>query len=225
MTRADDAAAAAQRLFPPGAEVAACLVGMAPRAFDSEQVAVAHAVPARRAEFAAGRAAVRRALDALGLPPLAVPMAESRAPVWPSGLVGSITHADGLALAAVAPSRQCGALGLDAEPDEPLPMDLLASVTRPEERRWVAAQSDPGRAARMIFVAKEAAYKCQFPLSQSVIGFDAMRIAFGAGGRVEATFTVPVLPFLQGQRLTGHMTVAAGLVLAGFSLSARADTA
>ena len=221
MTRAQQAASAAQALFPPGAEVAACVIGDAPDLLPVEEGAVATAVPARKAEFAAGRAAVRCALAGLGLPAIAVPMADNRAPVWPPGLAGSITHADGIALAVLAPSRTCQALGLDAEPDEPLPADLIPTIARPEERRWIAAQSDPGRAARMVFAAKEAAYKCQFPVSRSVIGFEALRISFTPGGVVEASFAVPVLPFVAGQSLTGRMSFAAGLMLCGFSLPAR----
>lgn len=215
--RADQAAAVAQRLFPPGAEVAACAIGAAPPPWPSEAPAIAAAVPARQAEFAAGRAAVRAALNALGLPAVAVPVAGTRAPVWPSGIVGSITHSDGLALAVLAPSRHCGGLGFDAEPDAPFPEDLVGSVTHRDERRWLAAQRDPLSAARMIFVAKEAAYKCQFPASQAVLGFDALRIGFSGEGRIEATFTIAVPPFTVGQRLQGRIARGAGLVMAGFS--------
>lgn len=221
--RVSEAAALAQRLFPPGAEVAACRIGAAPPPLPPEVAAVAAAVPARQAEFAAGRAAVRAALAALGLPPVAVPVTETRAPAWPRGIVGSLTHADGLALAVLAPARQSAALGLDAEPDAPFPEDLVESVTRPEERRWLATQADPLNAARLIFVAKEAAYKCQFPASHAVIGFDALRIGFGPDGKVQAEFTIPVPPFARGQRLHGRILRGAGLVLAGFNRPARAN--
>jgi 4'-phosphopantetheinyl transferase EntD len=220
MRRVDEAAAVAQPMFPPGAEVAACLIGAAPPPWPSEAPAVAAAVPARQAEFAAGRAAVRAALDALGLPAVAVPVGQTRAPVWPSGIVGSITHSDGLALAVLAPARQCAGLGFDAEPDAPFPEDLVESVTRPEERLWLARQPDPLTAARMIFVAKEAAYKCQFPASRAVLGFDALRIGFGADGKVEAVFTIPVPPFAVGQRLKGRVARGAGLIMAGFTRGA-----
>ena len=221
--RVSEAAALAQRLFPPGAEVAACRIGAAPPPLPPEAAAVAAAVPARQAEFAAGRAAVRAALAALGLPAVAVPVTETRAPAWPRGIVGSITHSDGLALAVLAPARQSAGLGLDAEPDAPFPEDLVDSVTRPEERRWLATQPEPLNAARQIFVAKEAAYKCQFPASHAVIGFDALRIGFGRDGGVQAEFMIPVPPFSRGDRLSGRMGRGAGLVLAGFTLPARVN--
>ncbi|WP_323040298.1 4'-phosphopantetheinyl transferase family protein [Gemmobacter sp.] len=217
MHRADKAAAAAQALFPPGAEVAAVAIGTAPPPWPTEAAAVASAIPARQAEFAAGRAAARAALEALGLPPVALPASRMRAPCWPSGIAGSICHTDGLALAVLAPTRQCLSLGLDAEPDEPFPEDLVDSVTLPAERRWIAAQPDPSRAARLIFVAKEAAYKCQFPASHTLIGFDAIRIDPRPQGRLTATFMRPVAPFNPGDRLSGRHGRGGGLVLAGFT--------
>lgn len=217
-SRADEAAAAGQRLFPPGCEVAAYAIGEAPEPWRMEAPAVAGAVPARKAEFAAGRAAARTALVALGLPEVAIPTLQTRAPSWPPGIAGSIAHADGVAMAVLAPSRQCRALGLDIEPDSPFPEDLLSSVTLPSERRWLAAQTDPARAARLIFTAKEAAYKCQFPLSQSLIGFEAIAITMMTGNRLRATFTRDVAPFAKGQSLYGRVTHAAGLIITGFIL-------
>ncbi len=222
MERAEAAATAAQTLFPPGSEVAACAIGTAPPPFPVEAAAVAGAVPTRRDEFAAGRAAARAALVALGLPPAAVPVGASRAPCWPPGIAGSITHADGMALAVLAPSMQCAGIGIDAEPDAPFPDDLLTNVTRPEERRWLAGRPDPARAARLMFCAKEAAYKCQFPQSQSLIGFDAIQIAIDIPNRLlVARFMIAVPPFANGTVLRGRFTRAAGLWLAGFSLPAR----
>lgn len=222
MERAETAATAAQLLFPPGSEVAGCAIGSAPPPFPLEAAAVAGAVPNRQAEFAAGRAAARAALDALGLPAAAVPVGASRAPCWPPGITGSITHTDGVALAVLAPAKQCAGLGLDAEPDAPFPDDLLPSVTRPEERRWLAGRPDPARAARLMFCAKEAAYKCQFPQSQSLIGFDAIQIAIDIPNRLLiARFMIAVPPFAEGALLRGRFGRAAGLWLAGFSLPAR----
>lgn len=179
---------------------------------------MARALPARRAEFAAGRAAARAALAALGLPPGAIPMGPDRAPVWPRGVAGSITHAGGIALAVAARTSAFVALGLDAEPDDPLPEDAAAEILRPEERAACAAAPDPGRAARLVFAAKEAAYKAQHPLSRRLIGFAALSVALGPGPRLAAEFTEPVPPFAPGDRIRGASARGAGLVLAGFAL-------
>jgi 4'-phosphopantetheinyl transferase EntD len=215
--RARAAAALARTLFGPGVAVAGRAIGDAPPPWPEEAAALARPVPARRAEFAAGRAAARDAMAALGLPPLAVPMGADRAPVWPPGLAGSITHADGIALAAVARSADIALLGLDAEPDAPLPRELWDEVLRPEERAAAAAAPDPGRAARLVFAAKEAAYKAQHPRSGRLLGFGALAVTLGPGAALAATFAEPAPPFRPGDRLDGRAARGAGLLLAGVS--------
>ncbi len=107
------------------------------------------ALPSRRAEFAAGRAAARRALAALGLSPAAIPMAPDRSPVWPPDVAGSIPHADGIALAVVARTAAHAALGLDVEPDDALPADATEEILLSEERDRCAAAPDPDRTASL----------------------------------------------------------------------------
>ena len=149
-------------------------------------------------------------------------MGADRAPAWPPGVAGSITHAEGIALAVAARASAFVALGLDAEPDEPLPEDAAAEILRPGERAACAALPDPGWAARLVFAAKEAAYKAQHPLSRRLIGFAALAVTLGPGNRLSAEFTEPAPPFAPGDRLAGAWTRGAGLVLAGFALQPRA---
>ncbi len=123
----------------------------------------------RRVEFMAGRAHARAALAALGLPPLALPMGANRAPTWPSGIVGSISHAGDLVVAVVAPVRLLHGIGIDVEPATPLDEDLLERVCRPEELARIrdgsmhAPNPDPSHQAKLIFSAKESVYKCIAP--------------------------------------------------------------
>src|SRR5688572_29707947 len=57
------------------------------------------AVPKRQAEFRAGRYCAMTALTALDarFAGCEVGRADSGAPVWPAGIVGSISHSDGMA--------------------------------------------------------------------------------------------------------------------------------
>ncbi|NGM44050.1 4'-phosphopantetheinyl transferase superfamily protein [Rhodobacter sp. SGA-6-6] len=199
--------ALARQLLPPGTAVAAAdparlwplLAGEAPPA----------AVPARLAEFSAGRHAARAALQALGLPPAAIPMAADRAPVWPKGVAGSITHTRRACLAA---ARRGGGLGIDLEEDEDLPADLWDSVLLPEEQDWARGQAAPGRAAKLAFSAKEAAYKAQYARSRRLFGFDTLALSFHGDG-FTATFRAAAAPFAMGDRLQGRWGRAAGHVL------------
>jgi 4'-phosphopantetheinyl transferase EntD len=120
----------------------------------------ASVVKVRRASGAA-RLAARELLARLGHPQCPVPKGPAGAPVWPPGLVGSLSHDDEIALAAVARSRDFRAVGIDVEPAAPLPADLLDIVATARERPGLAA--DPLR-GRLLFAAKEAVYKAVFPL-------------------------------------------------------------
>lgn len=112
----------------------------------TELAVVAKAVERRRHEFATGRALLRQLMESRQ--PIAV--GRSRAPELPSGWVGSLAHDRAIAVAAVSQSPSVAALGIDVEPDEPLPADIARVVLRPEERRLDA---------HLAFTLKEAAYK------------------------------------------------------------------
>lgn len=178
--------------------------------FDAEAKAMTGAVPARRAEFAAGRQAARRAMGR-NLP---IPMALNRAPQWPAGIAGSITHAGGWAFAVTGSADQ--RIGADLEVDEDLPADLWPIVLTPQETAWVNAQPAPGRIARLIFSIKECAYKAQFPLSGQIFGFEVLEtIVDLKNRRFDAVFQQDIAPFSVGDTLSGRFSIGDGLILTG----------
>lgn len=166
---------------------------------------VSGAVPSRLAEFAAGRAAARLALADIGAPPMSIPMRSDRAPDWPAELQGSITHADGLALAAVI--RAPATIGIDLEPDADLPPDTLDLILTPAER----ATFDP-RAARAVFSAKESFFKAQYPRTDAMIGFDAVTVALSDHG-FTVTLAIDLPGFPRGTVLQGGLSRASGHIL------------
>lgn len=160
-------------------------------------------IPERQQEFAAGRAAVRLCMAELGLAPLPVPAAPDRAPLWPQGLAGSITHSATACLAAL--TRAPRLIGLDIEPDQPLDPAVHALVLRPEER----GTPDP----LLVFSAKEAAYKAQYPLTRTLFGFEVMQIRLAPPDRVTAIFRESIGPFAAGSRLEGRYARVGGHLL------------
>ncbi|GHE16133.1 4'-phosphopantetheinyl transferase family protein [Streptomyces alanosinicus] len=130
-----------------------------------------HALPKRRREFTATRVCARRALRALGIPPAPILPGSHGAPQWPAGVVGSLTHRRGYCAAAVARATDLLALGIDAEPNAPLPPAVVTTFALPEERRHLRAHPDhPGvHRDRLLFSAKESVYKAWFPLTQRVL--------------------------------------------------------
>lgn len=176
-------------------------------------------VPQREAEFRAGRMAARAAMADLGISPAAVPRGADRAPLWPEGLYGSLTHTEGLALAVVM--RQGGeSPGIDLEPAADLPAELIPAILTPRERAWAAAEPQPGLAARLIFVAKEAGYKAQYPLSRSLLGFQEAEFEAISGGAFRLRLMRSAGPLPQGFTFGGRYGFAAGFICAGALLPA-----
>lgn len=193
--------AALEALLGPGVRFATRAVGAvdAGALFPEEAEGVARAVDARRLEHAAGRAAARAALRELGLTPGAIRKGAGGAPEWPAGVVGSITHTREWALAVVARGADVGGLGVDAEPDAPIEPSLWPSISTEAER----ATLDP-IAARRLFCAKEAAYKCQYPRSGTLLEFQDLELSW-RGDAFEARFTRAVRPFACGDVVSGRI--------------------
>jgi enterobactin synthetase component D / holo-[acyl-carrier protein] synthase len=170
--------------------------------FPDEAAAVARAVDRRRREFATGRSLAREALAGLGMAPASVPPGERGAPRWPPGVIGSITHCTGYRAAAVARADRVRALGIDAEPDGPLPEGVLDRVSLPGERamlRDLAALrglAAPGpRWDLLLFSAKESVYKAWFPMTGRWLGFEDAELTIdpGAGDPGAGTFAARIL--------------------------------
>lgn len=138
-----------------------------------EQQFLSKAAPKRVHEFAGGRACARAGLRQLGYGVVALPIGADRAPVWPAGTTGSITHTDGYCAAVVARCAQIRALGLDAEPAGSVRPDVWRRICTPDELEGLRAQSDQDalRSATLIFSAKEAFYKCQHTLTGQWLNF------------------------------------------------------
>ena len=196
-----------------------------------EEELVAAATPARREEFAAGRACARAALVQLGVPTGPIGRAGRGAPRWPDRVVGSITHCAGYRAAAVARRDDLLALGIDAEPNERLPDGVLPLVSNPPERVHLDAllRSHPEIAwDRLLFSAKESVYKCWYPIMGTWLDFTGANITFDpASGRFGAQLlSRPLL--LAGRpaaQLDGRWVVIDGLILTALALSATARPA
>lgn len=143
---------------------------------DIEAAAVRSAAPARRTQFAAARSAARTALLKLGASPQAIPRADSGAPLWPAGIVGSLAHSEHWALACVAQSGHWQALGVDIEPRAPLTAEARDYVLTASERE------SSGEQGRLLFCAKECLHKCLHPLSGLTLEFDEVAVQLRGAG-------------------------------------------
>jgi 4'-phosphopantetheinyl transferase EntD len=175
-----NAAPAIAALFAPGAVAYQTRETIAAATLlPAEQPSVARAAPKRVAEFAAGRACARAALVQLGYGAVALPVGTDRAPRWPNGATGSITHTHGYCAAVAAATNQIRALGLDAEPPDSVKPHLWRRICCPEELAVLLAQEETQAiiAATLIFSAKEAFYKCQYALTGEWLGFTDLSVS------------------------------------------------
>ena len=139
----------------------------------------------RRREFAAGRACARAALERIGVADAVLLSNPDRTPVWPASVVGSISHCDSYSAAAVALRTDVLSLGLDVESRGRVGRDLLLRICNERERSAVealASQAEEDWAA-IFFSAKEAAYKCYFPITGKLLGFHDVELRVDPGRR------------------------------------------
>lgn len=207
-------------LFPLGVIVHSAAPGEIEGAlYDEEEQQIARAVEKRRAEYRAARVLARRALSELGLPPSPIVNAPDRAPIFPEGCVGTITHTRSLCLVALAHADDYLALGADVEAATPLKESLFETILRPEEQAALRELDPSDRAlrAKLIFSIKEAAYKAQYPLSKRYFGFSGMRVEV-QDGMFEAEMTIDAPPFPQGHRFRGRYAIEGGLILSALAL-------
>lgn len=151
--------------------------GLAPH--PREAHLVEKAVDKRKREFTSARHCARVAMGRLGLEPAPIMRGEMGSPVWPNGVVGSLTHCDGYRAAAVGFALQIRSVGIDAEPHEALPDGVLGAVSLPAERDVLATRTDDEvHWDKLLFCAKEATYKAWYPLTGRWLGFEDAHITF-----------------------------------------------
>ncbi|HWU08939.1 MAG TPA: 4'-phosphopantetheinyl transferase superfamily protein [Streptomyces sp.] len=161
--------------------------------YPEEERLVARSVDRRRHEFAAVRVCARRAMAALGVPPAPVLRGHRGMPLWPEGTVGSMTHCDGYRAAVLARASEVRAVGIDAEPNEPLPEGVWEVISVPSERARapMGANAPAVHWDRLVFSAKESVFKTWFPLTRIELDFQEADVSFrtGPGSGTEGTFT------------------------------------
>lgn len=143
--------------------------------------AVARSVHKRQAEFYFGRLAARQALDALGISAAEVGIGASRQPLWPVGVIGSISHTHTYAAAVVLPHGKCSGIGIDLEhiagPDAAAA--LSATTVSAEELDYLEALAGVlplNTLLTTVFSAKESLFKAAFNVVGRYFDFSAAHV-------------------------------------------------
>lgn len=183
--------------------------------FPQEEAAVARAVPKRRQEFATGRNCARKALAKLNVGAGAIVPGPNREPMWPSGIVGSITHCEGYCAAAVALSASVRTIGIDAELNEPLPDSVGKLIMRRDEQKMLL-ELPKGQVCwdRLLFSIKESIYKAWFSVEQHWLDFAEARVSIApeADTFVAQILGRPANPVFQSP-VIGKFIVTRGVML------------
>lgn len=142
--------------------------------FPEERLSLGRAVPSRIHEFAAGRCCSRAALARLGISSGPVLVGSHREPLFPPGVVGSITHTRDFCAAAVALKGRTVSLGIDAEANQTLPEgvgELVMEAAELQEFSGVVLAPEIAVDA-LLFSAKESVFKAVFPFARTYFGFE-----------------------------------------------------
>ena len=139
-----------------------------------EEAIASGSVKSRQASGAA-RIVARELLASAGYGICAVPKALSGAPTWPSEIVGSLAHDSFVAVAAVAPIREFAGIGIDIEPAEAPPFDLVKIIATASEQSALNSHQYGGR---LLFAAKEAVYKAVAAFDRAFLNHHDVEIDF-----------------------------------------------
>ncbi|OWK24532.1 4-phosphopantetheinyl transferase [Rhizobium yanglingense] len=157
--------------------------------FASEVAALGRAVAKVRRQSGAARIIARTLLGELGFPPMPILKTRSGIPTWPAGIVGSLAHHDTVAAATIAGKKRIATVGIDIEPNELLPENLIELIATPREQRMYDLRM---LQRRDLFVLKEAVYKAYFPLYNDFLEFQDVELIFAP---VQDTCRRQIAPF------------------------------
>ncbi len=166
-----------RKLVPSGVVAAAGAI----RSDDDKKLSESEAddfrrcVPKVRRASGAARRLARGLLVCQGQHAADIRRGESGEPIWPSGVIGSLTHDDRIAAAAVGIDCRWIGLGIDVEPNESLSDDLAELITTAEELRKARSA---GATLRQIFSIKEAVFKATYPTDRVMMNFNDVSVCF-----------------------------------------------
>lgn len=175
-----------------------------------EMAYIAGAVRERQREFSTVRWCARQAMSRLGVVYADLVPGSDRAPLWPGGVIGSMTHCNSYRAAAVARRGSICSLGIDAEPNQLVPSDVLEMVALPEERLMfekLNAMEDRVAWDRLVFSAKESVFKALYPIFGLWIDFLDCRIEIHLSAcRFTVEFCGSSLPLMElaTERIVGR---------------------
>jgi len=161
------------------------------------------ASPKAREQFLRGRAAAHMSLRQIGRDCSAIGRGERGRPLWPTGVVGSISHSADTAIAATALVTEVRGIGIDLESLMPLrAANILSRIALPSEAQWVSSDAELFQQRLvLLFSAKESIYKALYPLTNTFFGFHDAELVWN---EVTMSMTGVLLKNLSGEFPAGY---------------------
>lgn len=178
---------------------------------DDEAQSIASEIAAARRASGAARIVAREMLARFGQSPCALPKTTAGLPTWPKDIVGSLAHDDLIAVAALARRHEFEAVGIDIEPAEPLPADVVELVVTAREHSGLS--NDPLQ-GRFLFAAKEAVYKALYPRDRVFLEYHDIEVDLAGGKAVVSNGHVLELRFCRTSHVVALAFVRAAATVA-----------
>lgn len=157
-----------QRLLPGGMQLAGGKISAQPPTIHQEEwQIVEHAGKKRQREFASGRHYAHQLLQKMGCGQRIIGRDEHGIPLWPGGLSGSISHTDDYCTVLLTRRDEFASVGIDLEASSRLKRSLWSRLLTENEITDLQAIEDITEQtcrAATLFSAREAFYKCDYPL-------------------------------------------------------------
>jgi 4'-phosphopantetheinyl transferase EntD len=170
-----------------------------------EQASIATRLPERRRASGAARIVARELLNRLGHARCPIPKGAGGAPIWPAGMTGSLAHDDQYAVAAIGRLGDVGAIGIDIEPATPLPHDMIELVATPKELADIGGDM---LRCKLLFAAKEAVYKAQFPRDREFLEFQDIEVDLMRGQAATRSGRTVAIRYAVSPRIIVVATIA-----------------
>ena len=135
---------------------------------------------------------------------------DKREPLWPQGVIGSISHSGKCCLAALSCDPKLLSLGIDIETREGIKPGVRDLVCTQEDLEGLGAERGNPEWWKLIFSAKESIYKALYPLLQRWIGFSQASLSFDFSTGTYNAILDPslMLPHGKGPELTGRFLLS-----------------
>ncbi|NRN27836.1 4'-phosphopantetheinyl transferase family protein [Photorhabdus heterorhabditis] len=140
---------------------------------------LAKAVNKRRAEYLAARYCARQLLAQLGQPEFNLISGNDRAPIWPQGICGSVSHSAHSVIVLAAPQTNNRLIGVDIETivNHQNMNEMIKMVLNDKEILFLNhCHLSPEQVFTLAFSVKESLFKALYPHVKRFFGFEAAEI-------------------------------------------------